>query len=103
LRQRLPGLLVFADLKRREKEPAARRLIMNLIDLCDFVIDSDGGYVEDEEGQDTDEYYEGIVVLVQRLLQRFEAWVDPTQLPRVADAARRAVSQFAEASARLTV
>lgn len=130
-RQRLPGLLKFARtffgellekefattltgfpvpargraaaltarLKReRDATVAGRRLVMTVIDLCDLEIDRNETSGDDD---DDDAYFDDILDLIQRLLDRFAEWVDPRRLPRLAGEAERAQCEFRAASEKL--
>ncbi|MCP9491534.1 MAG: hypothetical protein MSC31_16915 [Solirubrobacteraceae bacterium MAG38_C4-C5] len=89
-----------ARLKRERASPEAQRLVMSIVDLCDLEIDRREMSGEDDE-EDDDAYREHILDLLQRLLDRFAAWIDRTRLPRLAAEATRTCQQFAAASDRL--
>jgi hypothetical protein len=77
----------------------ARLLVTTITDIFDLEIDrhetSEGVY-EDEEG-----YFDEILSLLQRLLDRFVAWVDEDRLPKLAHEAKRASKEFAAASGKI--
>lgn len=89
-----------ARLKRERASAEAQRLVMAIVDLCDLEIDRREMSGEDDE-EDNDAYREHILALLQRLLDRFAAWIEPTRLPRLAAEATRTCQQFAAASDRL--
>lgn len=87
-------------LKRATPESvAARRLVMTVVDICDLEIDRN--QTSGDEDEDEDDYFDAILGLIQRLLDRFAEWIDPGRLPRLAQEARRAREEFAAASAKL--
>lgn len=89
-----------ARLKRERASAAAQRLVMSIVDLCDLDIARREMSGEDDE-EDDYAYREHILDLLQRLLSRFDAWIDRTRLPMLAAEATRACQQFAAASDRL--
>jgi hypothetical protein len=90
-----------ARLKRGGPESRpARRLMLTIVDICDLEIDRDETYADEEN--DEDDYLDEILTLIQRLLDRFDGWIDRGRLPRLADEAKRACQEFAAASRRLS-
>jgi len=79
---------------------SARRLVMTIIDILDLEIDRDETYGDEDD--DEDGFFDEILVLMQRLLDRFLAWIDPDRLPKLALEAQQACSEFAIASAKLS-
>ena len=98
-RARVAGL--GARLKRARASPEAQRLVMSIVDLCDLEIDRGEMSGEDDE-EDDEAYREHILDMLQRLLDRFEAWIDRSRFPRLAAEASRTCQQFAAASDRLS-
>jgi hypothetical protein len=79
----------------------ARRLMETIVDILDLEIDRDETYDgDDDEGED--EYLDEILILIDRLLERFEGWIDGERLPRLAGEAKRACREFAAASKKLS-
>jgi hypothetical protein len=91
-----------ARLKRSgPKSQAARKLMSTIVDICDLEIDRDETY--GDEDNDEDEYFDEILALIQRLLDRFEDWIDSDRLPKLATEAKKACLEFSRASERLTL
>lgn len=89
-----------ARLKRDGPEAvAAWLLVTTIVDICDLEIDRDE--TSGDEDQDEDGYFDDILKLIQRLLDRFADWLDPERLPQLAHEAQRACKEFAAASAKL--
>ena len=90
-----------ARLKRDGAPAEAQLLVMSIVDLCDLEIDRREMSGEDDE-EDDDAYLEHTIDLLQRLLNRFAAWVDRGRLPALAAEATQTCQQFAAASDRLS-
>lgn len=73
---------------------------MSVVDICDFEIDREETSGEDDD-EDEDAYFGEILNLIQRLLDRFNDWIDTERLPRLGAEADRARGEFAAASAKL--
>jgi hypothetical protein len=90
-----------ARLKR--DQPASRRalrLAMCVVDVCDLEIDRHEMSGDDDD-DDQEAYHDEILVMIQRLLDRFGDWIDAERLPQLASEARRARAEFAAACGRL--
>jgi len=81
----------------------ARRLMETIVDIFDLEIDRDETYDgDDDDDGGEDEYLDEILILIERLLVRFEGWVDHERLPKLAAEAKRACREFAAASKKLS-
>lgn len=89
-----------ARLRRERASAEAQRLVMCIVDLCDLEIDRHEMSGEDDE-EDEGPYRDHILDMLQRLLDRFAAWIDRTRLPKLAAEATRTCREFAAASDRL--
>lgn len=74
-------------------------LVTAVVDICDFEIDHEETYGDEDEDQD--EYHDGILLWVGRLLDRFADWIEPGRLPELIQVAIEARDEFAAASAKL--
>ena len=97
-RARAAGLT--ARLKREDPNSlASLLLVMSIVDICDLEIDRNetSGDESDDEGAELEQ----ILDVLQRLFDRFAAWIDAERLPRLSAEAERACVEFAAASAKL--
>jgi hypothetical protein len=85
-----------------EGADAARRMLFNLIDLCDLETTWSETSGEDDDDAEA-EYHDAILDLITQLLGRFADWAATTaRLPKLTTEARRGYELFRAAANRLS-
>lgn len=99
-RERVAALTARHRAEGKQSSPAQRLLVV-IIDICDFDIDREETSGE-EDAEEEEKALDKTLDLIGRLLEKFDEWIDSERLPELGKETRRGVSEFAAASAKLT-